>query len=90
MFNYYEFENAASFEELYEKMKTKDSIPGSRSAPYAPGEMRLIIERVRHGHRPLLFVTRTFGIRAAVERLLETDRVYHKYTKGSRAKKGRN
>jgi len=45
-----------------------------------------VIERVRHWHRPLNFVIRNLGLRDAVERLLEYDPVFTKYTEGSRAK----
>lgn len=88
MRNANEFESVTSFEELYALIMTKEFIPGSIRV-YTPGEMRLKIERVRHGRFMIQTITRTFGIRAAVERLLETDPVYHKYTKGSRVKKNR-
>ncbi|MFH0873910.1 MAG: hypothetical protein V1846_03710 [Candidatus Komeilibacteria bacterium] len=79
-------ENARSFDDLYAEIKTLGEIGGT-SKDYSPERMIKIIERVRHGHRPIEFVTRSYGIRAAVARLLENDDVYRKYTEGSKAKK---
>ena len=48
---------------------------------YTPDQLILIIERVRHGHRPIEFITRSYDIRDAVERLLQNDKIYLKYAK---------
>ena len=56
-------------------------IEGAQKA-YSPEEVIKVIERVRHGHRDIDFVTRSYGIRDAVERLLVEDKIYKKYTKG--------
>jgi hypothetical protein len=79
-------ENVNSFNELYERIRRSGGIQGSREF-YTPDKLINIIEQVRHNHRPPNFITNTFGIRDIVERLLETDAKYLKYTKGSRSKK---
>ncbi|MFA6227971.1 MAG: hypothetical protein WC668_02175 [Patescibacteria group bacterium] len=81
-----ETENIISFEELYDFIEAQGEIHGSIKSYDAP-MLRKIIERVRHGHRPIEFVTNTMGIRDTVQRLLPDDPVYLKYTKGSKAKK---
>lgn len=78
-------QNAATFDELYELLEVFGKVQGSQKS-YTPQELRTKIEQVRHGHRPLESVTRSHGLREAVERLLENDAVYFKYTKGSKAK----
>jgi hypothetical protein len=45
------------------------------------------IEQVRHGHREPDFITSALGLRGKVLELLPEDKVYIKYTKGSRAPK---
>lgn len=80
-----DIENAKTFDILYEIIGTMDMISGTQKA-YTPKELITIIERVRHGHRDIEFVTRSYGIRDAVERLLESDKVYQKHVKGVRQK----
>jgi hypothetical protein len=79
-------ENAESFDVLYEVIRKMGVIRGTQKS-YSSEEIIKVIERVRHGHRQIEFLTRSYGIRDAVKRLLESDKVYQKYTKGSRAKK---
>ncbi len=79
-------ESVESFESLYKVIRNTGEIKGTLKN-YTPDEVIKVIERVRHGHRSIEFVTRSYGIRDAVERLLENDKLYQKYTKGSRAKK---
>ncbi len=81
-----EAEKINSFEELYAFLRSKKEIHGSWKS-YSPDTLIKTIERVRHGHLPLDFITRTMNIRDTVERLLSNDKVYLKYTKGSKAKK---
>lgn len=79
-------ENATSFEELYEIIRAHGPIQGTQEE-YLPPEIIKTVEQVRHGHRSTNFITRSFGIRAIVERLITSDAVFQKYTKGSKAKK---
>lgn len=79
-------EDAESFDALYEAIRTIGEIQGTKKN-YTPEQLVKVIERVRHGHRPLEFVTRSYGIRDSVERLLANDKVYQKYAKGSKAPK---
>ena len=79
-------EGVESFDVLYEVIRGAGKIHGTHKN-YTPEEIIKVIERVRHGHRSIEFVTRSYGIREAVERLLENDKVYQKYTRGSKAKK---
>ncbi len=78
-----ELEKVTSFEELYAFIESQGEIHGTHTT-YKSGDLRKIIERVRHGHRPIEWITRNMGIRDTVEKLLVNDRVYLKYTKGSR------
>ncbi len=80
-----DIENATSFDALYEVIRSMGEIKGTRRS-YTPEQLIKKIEQVRHGHRPINFVTRSHGIRNAVERLLENDRIYQKYIKRSEAK----
>ena len=79
-------ENTESFEGLYELIRYIGEVQGTQKT-YVSEELIKVIERVRHGHRSIDFITRSHGIRDAVERLLENDKVYQKYIKGSKAKK---
>jgi len=77
-----------SFDELYEFICGIGPIEGTQKI-YTPEELFKIIERVRHGHRSIDFITCNYGIRDAVKRLLETDKTFLKYTNGNKAKRGR-
>jgi hypothetical protein len=73
-----------SFDELYFVLEKLAVIPGQthiqgKRKDWSFSELKLIIERVRHGHRPETRITRTFGLREKVEELLLTDKVYAKY-----------
>lgn len=81
-----ELESITSFEELYDFIKDQGEIQGTRKK-YTSDDLIKIIERVRHGHRPIEWVTNTKGIRDIVEQLLVDDKVYLKYTQGSKFKK---
>lgn len=71
-------ENATSFDMLYEILKEVESIRGTQKT-YDAETLRKKIEQARHGHKEINVITRSYGIRDAVERLLENDRVYQKY-----------
>lgn len=75
-----DIENAESFDALYDAIRALDNIQGTVKS-FTPEQLIKVIERVRHGHRPIEYVTRSYGIRAAVERLLENDKIYQKYRK---------
>ena len=79
-------ERAESFDSLYEAIRSIGEVEGTQKT-YSSEEVIKVIERVRHGHRSIDFVTRSYGIRDAVERLLVDNKTYQKYTKGNRAKK---
>lgn len=71
-------ENVVSFDELYEKLRAFGNIEGSQKF-YTPEMLIKKIEQVRHGHSNLLFITRSYGLRDVVARLLLEDAVYKKY-----------
>ena len=73
-------EHVQSFDELYQSIRQMKEIEGTLKT-YTPDQLILIIERVRHGHRPIEFITRSYDIRDAVERLLQNDKIYLKYAK---------
>jgi len=77
---------ASSFNELYDAIKNISTIKGTQRE-YSAAELILKIERVRHGHRPINFITRSHGIREVVESLLQNDKIHQKYTEGNKAKK---
>ena len=77
-------EESTSFDSLYENLRGLDTVQGTRKE-YTVEELIKKIEAVRHGHKDLILLTRSFGIRETVERLLADDPVYQKYTKGSRS-----
>ena len=81
-----DIENADSFEALYEAIRVIGEVQGTRKR-YTPEQLIKAIEQVRHGHSSTKFITRSHSIRDAVDRLLPNDKIHHKYTKGSRAKK---
>ncbi len=68
-------ENAESFDVLYEVIRTMGEIRGAQKNSSSE-EIIKVIERVRHGHRQIDFVTRSYRIRDVVERLLESDKVF--------------
>lgn len=70
--------SCTSFVQLAETIRIIGAVQGTRKL-YYPDELIRKIEQVRHGHRTLEFVTRTYGIRSKVESMLETDLVYKKY-----------
>ena len=73
-------EHVQSFDELYQSIRQMEKIEGTLKT-YTPDQLILIIERVRHDHRTIEFITRSYGIRGAVERLLKNDKIYLKYAK---------
>lgn len=77
---------ASDFDELYDAIKHLGVVKGTQK-DYSAAQLILKIEQVRHGHRMLNFITRSRGIREAVELLLQNDKIYQKYTQGSKAKK---
>lgn len=71
-------ETVVSFDELYNLLLAIGAIQGT-SRTYSPEYLKREIERVRHGHRSLISITRSHGLRDVVERLLVDDPVYKKY-----------
>lgn len=74
---------ASSFEELYELIAALAVVPGSQSR-HSADDLKKKIEQVRHGHRDITAVTRTFGLRKKVEQLLPSDETYRKYVLASK------
>ncbi len=72
------FENCSSFDELYRILREQEEIEGTIKK-YNSAELIKIIEQVRHGHKGIGFVTRSYGLRDLVEKLLSNDRIYNKY-----------
>lgn len=72
-------EKVTSFEEMYAMLRKQKDIKGTQKI-YLPEEVIKRIEQIRHGHRPIGFITRTYGIRSALERLLPNDKIFKKYT----------
>lgn len=68
----YYSKNAQSFDQLYHFIKKVDSIQGG-SKSYSPDELIDIIEKVRSNGLSLTYVTSTYGMRDAVERLLKNE-----------------
>lgn len=60
---------SGSFFELYGILRTIDSVQGSNEV-FTPDRLIEIIESVRKGEKTLEHITRTYGLRDAVERLL--------------------
>lgn len=67
----------SSFDELYEVIRSLDSVEGTRKT-YNPEEIIGLIEEVRRGDVVIEYVTRADGIRKSVEELLLNDPVYRK------------
>lgn len=76
-------QESQTFEELFENLRVLEHIPGTRKR-YTADELIKEIERVRHGHRTIEFVTRTYGLRDVVLRLLPDDPIYKKNNKTAR------
>lgn len=74
-----------SFDELYKIIKKLKHVEGSQKT-YLSDELIKYIERVRHGHRNILFITRTHGIRDIVKKLLPADKIFKKYRAKPKAK----
>ena len=72
------FENATNFDELYDMIRAKGEIEGTQKI-YSADEVIKVIERVRHGHRDITFVTRSYGLHDTVKRLSSSDKIYRKY-----------
>lgn len=67
-----------SFDDLYRVLSSIGDIQGSQKV-YSPGDVKLKIEQIRHGHRDISYITTTFGLRTKVEELLQNDSVHIKY-----------
>lgn len=74
---------ASSFDELYELINALAVVPGSQ-ANHSADNLRKKIDQVRHGHRDITAITRTFGLRKKVEQLLPSDETYRKYVLASK------
>ncbi|MBU0707611.1 hypothetical protein KKG41_04530 [Patescibacteria group bacterium] len=68
-------EKVTSLEELYDLIRSKGEIAGSKKL-YTADQIIQKIELVRTRQRAINTIPRTYGIRDAVERLLLTDKVY--------------
>ena len=71
-------EICTSFDELYKKLQAIGEVKGTQKN-YSASELIKKIEQVRHGHRDISFITRSYGLQEVVKKLLLTDRVYKKY-----------
>lgn len=67
-----DIETATSFETLYEAIRRRGIIVGSRKK-YTAQEIIDLIELTRKGEVSINYITRSHGIRAAVERLLKIE-----------------
>ncbi|MFA6198189.1 MAG: hypothetical protein WC734_03510 [Patescibacteria group bacterium] len=63
-------EYAASFESLYDILRGMGEVVGTAKT-YTADELIRKIDDVRRGDRDISFITRSHGIRSAVERLLK-------------------
>jgi hypothetical protein len=63
-------EESNSFSDLYQNIKRIGGVPGSKRV-YDSEHLISIIDRVRSGVRTINYVTQTYGVRDAVERLLK-------------------
>jgi hypothetical protein len=78
-----------SFEEMYTLLRSRGVVPDGSGDNRSIVEIIKRIEQRRHGHEdPWHRITRTFGLRETVERLLPNDAVYLKELK--RSKKSNN
>jgi hypothetical protein len=66
------FEEAGSFEELYDMIRAHGDIQGTGKT-YTVENLINIIDQVRSGDYMIGYVTRSYKLRETVERLLELD-----------------
>ncbi|KND46703.1 MAG: hypothetical protein AB201_02575 [Parcubacteria bacterium C7867-006] len=67
------YEVAEDFESLYEMIKVVNSDPKDPTNSKIAEDLIMMIEDVRSGEGALSDVPETFGLRSAVERLLESE-----------------
>lgn len=67
------FEEAGSFEELYDMIRAHGDIQGTGKT-YTADSLINIIDQVRSGDYMIGYVTRSFKLRETVERLLQSNK----------------